>query len=268
MFGLANFRRGMAWSLAVAAALGSYDEARAVLVISAFDSPMTESFDAFAGTNATIPQNFVFSANAATSVERNTYDSAGAYNNNNGLYALYHTPTTGASEFAFGTKLQPGSTADLTWSFVNQTGSDISEFDVSWDVEQYSFGGRPTAIDFSYDPNGSGFTQAGISGTTLTTNADLGGGSGQNLSSPTNTSRSVSITLATPLANGASIDVRWTTTGSTGSGANAHMGVDNLSVTATQTIPEAAAGWFGGLACAASVMIRLVGRRRRERACI
>ena len=195
-------------------------ETRAAMMITAFTSPMTENFDTFAGTNATIPANFTWSSDAVTGVERGLYDSAGSYNNNNGLYALYHSSTS-TTDRSFGSKRQPNPTpAILTWSFLNQTGTDIAEFDVSWDVEQYAFGNRPTAIDFDYNPNGSGATQAGISGTTLTT-ATTGGGTGQNLPSPIITSRSVSIILGTPLANGQSIDFRWITTGNTGGMANA-----------------------------------------------
>jgi hypothetical protein len=198
---------------------------------------MTENFNSFAGTHATIPANFSFSADSVTDVERNLFNPAiQAYNNNNGLYALYYSATDDSSERAFGTKRQPnGTPAILTWSFTNLTGADISSFNVSWDVEQYTQGGRPTAIDLDYNPNSSGATQAGIVGSSLTTATTGTPTSGANLASPIITSRSVSIALATPLANGQSIDFRWSTTGNTAGGANAHFAVDNLSVTA---VPE------------------------------
>jgi hypothetical protein len=251
-------RRSAVIAAVLAANLG-FCETRAALMITSFESPMTENFDTFAGTNATIPANFTWSSDAVTGVERGVYDSAGPYNNNNGLYALYYSPTS-TTDRSFGTKRQPNPTpAILTWSFVNQTGADISEFDVSWDVEQYAFGNRPTAIDFDYNPNGAGATQAGITGTTQTV-ATTGGGTGQNLPSPIITSRSVSIALATPLANGQTIDFRWITTGNTGGMANAHIGVDNLSVIA---IPEPSTACIGGLFIAIAGSARTLRRERR-----
>lgn len=251
------------FSVAVAANLG-FREARAATIITTTNSPMTENFDAFAGSNATIPANFTRTPDGAsgtlTNFDRGTYDSSGAYSNLNGLYALFYSPSS-TTDRAYGLKRQPNATPDiLAWSFVNQTGADITNFNVSWDVEQYTFGNRATTIDLDYNPNGAGVTQAGIVGTTLTT-ASVGGGSGANLPSPTITSRSVSIALATPLADGQSIDFRWLTkSDQTGTGANAHIGIDNLSVTAL--VPEPCTIWLGVWVCAISGLSRGLSRRR------
>jgi hypothetical protein len=61
-------------------------------------------------------------------------------------------------------------------------------------------------------------------------------------------------------ANGQSIDLRWITTGNTGGMANAHIGVDNLSVIA---IPEPSAACIGGLLFSIAGSARTLGRRRR-----
>src|SRR3954470_5666686 len=79
---------------ALAAVLGLASEARAAVVISAFNSPSTENFNAFAGTIASIPANFTWTpdgaAGTATNFERGLFNPATtAYTNNNGLYALY-----------------------------------------------------------------------------------------------------------------------------------------------------------------------------------
>ena len=150
---------------------------------------------------------------------------------------------------------------------MNQTGADISSFNVSWDIEQYTQGGRPTKIDLDYNPNGAGATQAGIVGTTLTTaqtgtpttGANLPGGTSPGGGPPIITSRSVSISLGTPLANGQSIDFRWITTGNDPSGANAHFAVDNLSVTA---IPEPSTVWISACLAALLGLSGTLGRRR------
>jgi hypothetical protein len=254
-----------AWFAAAVIAILSFDEARAAMIINSFNAPATENFDTFAGTYASVPANFTWTPdtatpNSLTNFERGTFDTATqAYTNNNGLYALLYS-TTSSTDRSFGTKRQPNTTPTiLTWSFINQTGGDISNFLVSWDVEQYTFGNRATAIDLDYNPNASGATQAGIVGTTLTT-ASVGGGSGANLPSPTITSRSVSIALATPLSDGQSIDFRWLTrSDQLGTGANAHIGVDNVSVTA---VPEITSAGLSVLACAFVGVWTALSRRR------
>jgi hypothetical protein len=226
-------------------------EARGAMAITSPDSPIVENFDTFAGTHATIPANFTWTPdgvlNSATNFERGFFNPAlQAYTNNNGLYALYYSVTDDASDRAFGTKRQPNATAiTLAWSFMNQTGGDLSNFTISWDVEQYTQGGRPTKIDFDYSANGAGATQAGIVGTTLTiaqtgiptTGSNLPGGTAPGGGPPIITSRSITISLGTPLADGQPIDFRWITTGNDPSGGNAHFAVDNLSVTAL-SVPE------------------------------
>ena len=229
----------------------AFGEARAAMIITSINLPITENFDTFAGTIATIPLNFTWTPDGApgtaTNFERGFFNPAlQGYTNNNGLYALYYSLTDDRSDIAFGTKRQPNATPiTLAWSFINQTGADISIFNVSWDVEQYTQGGRPTKIDFDYNANGAGVTQAGITGTTLTTaqtgtpttGANLPGGTPPGGGPPIITSHSISIFLATPLADGQPIDFRWVTTGNDPSGGNAHFAVDNLSVTAV-AVPE------------------------------
>jgi hypothetical protein len=232
---------------------------------------MTENFDTFAGTAATVPANFTWVPDSGTNFDRGIYDTATtAYNNNNGLYALVYS-TNSSTDRAFGTKRQPNATPDaLTWSFLNQTGTPIAGFNVSWDVEQYTQGGRPTMIDLDYNPNGSGATQSGISGMTLTTATTgaptsgslLPGGTPPGGGPPIITSRSVSITLATPLSNGQSIDFRWITTGNTAGGGNAHFAVDNVSVTALAGVPEPLTALLGAWVGGVVGLSRAVSKRR------
>jgi len=258
----------------------AFGEARAAMMITSTDSPITENFDTFAGTIATIPANFTWTPDGvpgfATNFERGFFNPAlQAYTNNNGLYALYYSLTDDQSDRAFGTKRQPNPTPiTLAWSFINQTGADILNFNVSWDVEQYTQGGRPTKIDFDYDANGTGATQSGIVGTTLTTaqtgtpttGANLPGGIAPGGGPPIITLRSVSISLATPLASGQPIDFRWITTGNDPSGGNAHFAVDNLSVTAL-VIPEPSSIQMIVLAFGVAGMRKFLQRRRTALAC-
>src|SRR3954466_16422265 len=88
--------------------------AQAAMIITSTNSPMTENFDTFAGTIATIPANFTWTpdgvAGTNKNFERGLYDTATtAYNNNNGLYALLYS-TNSTTDRAFGTKRQPNAT--------------------------------------------------------------------------------------------------------------------------------------------------------------
>jgi hypothetical protein len=274
MIEIVNLRRCVLWAITAGSIFGSHGDTPAAMIISGFNSPMTENFNTFAGTHASIPANFTWtpdgSLGSATNFERGLFNPAlQAYTNNNGLYALYYSAADDSSDRAFGTKRQPNATPiTLDWNFTNQTGQDIAEFNVSWDVEQYTRGGRPTKIDFQYNPNGAGYTQAGIVGTTLTTaqtstvtgGENLPGGTPPGGGPPIITPRTVSIALATPLANGQSIDFRWITTGVDPSGGNAHFAVDNVSVTA---VPEPAI--IGSIACTC-VAVGLSRRFRRRSA--
>ena len=252
-----TLRRIASFAVAVAAIFRSYGETGAATIISSFNSPMIENFDAFDGSDGTIPSNFTWVPDAGTTAG-GLYDSAGSYSNNNRWYALYHSPTS-TTDRAFGTKRQPNTTPDiLTWSFVNESGENISKFDVTWDVEQYARGNCATAIDLDYNPNGAGPTQAGIVGTTLTV-ATIGSTVGENLANPIITSRSVTITLATPLANGQSIDFRWATASGLPSNGNAHIGVDNLSVVAVRFVPECST------ACISAVYLAMGGLTVRRK---
>ena len=260
-----NFRQCAVMAAAAAIIFASYCDARAATIITTFNSPATENFDNFEGSVATIPANFTWNTPNNVTTPGGIYNSGGAYNNNNRWYALVHNPTS-TTDRAFGarrnsTSMATPDTYELIWSFTNQTGVDIAEFNVAWNVEQYSKGGRPTGIDFNYNPNGTGATSAGIGGTTLTS-ADFAAGSAANLASPIITPRSVTITLPTPLSNGQSIDFRWLMiSGFAGTGVNAHIGVDDLSVTAIPEPSTACIGGFG-LVWAIAGLARNVGRRR------
>jgi|GEM_PF-5865863 len=197
----------------------------------------TEDFNSFVGTAASIPPNFTWSNSFSMTQDFSpggNYDASGSYGNSNSTFALSFGPTS--MDYAYGTK-PPTFDHFLDWDFTNNTGGPIPSFSVSWDVEQYSEAGRATEIDFSHNPNSTGFTQSGIAGTTLTT-ATTTSGTASNLSSVGTTSRSVTVNLTTPLADGQSISFRWSILSGSlagAGGANAHIGVDNLSVT---PVPE------------------------------
>src|SRR3954451_2754908 len=126
-----NLRANLRWTTVCAFVVAIHfcsAQTWAAMMITAFNSPMTENFDTFAGTAATVPANLTWTPDgiggSTTGVDRGLFDTATtAYTNNNGLYALLYSSNS-ATDRAFGTKRQPNTNPDiLAWSFVNQTGT-------------------------------------------------------------------------------------------------------------------------------------------------
>ena len=214
------------FSLALMAAFMMIGSASADL-ISGFGVTATQDFDSYAGTAATVPTDFAFTDGDYS--PGGIYDASGAYSNSNSNYALVFGDD---ADRAFGSKRSSGGGDFLNWTITNGTGTAIETFLITWDVEQYSAGGRATTIDMNYNSNDGGFTQAGITGTTLTTGIT---GANENLSAVMVTSRSVTLEPTTPLQNGESILIGFSINHGAGSGSNGHIGVDNITVTA---VPE------------------------------
>ncbi|MCB0573008.1 MAG: T9SS type A sorting domain-containing protein [Saprospiraceae bacterium] len=184
-----------------------------------------QDFETFDGTEVTLPANW--------SNSFNDYNPGGFYSNTGpwqSALSTYALNQDGTGEIAIGSKIAAGGGIQtLTFSAVNSIpAGTISGFDISWDAEQYSQGGRATTLDFSFSAGGT------INGATLTT-ATPGTPNG-NLGSVIITNRSISIT-GLNLINGSSFSFSWTIATGSGSGDNCHMGLDNVSITANGTLP-------------------------------
>jgi hypothetical protein len=122
----------------------------------------------------------------------------------------------------------------LTLNAQNNTGAIVTGFDIAWDVEQCSQAGRATTVNFSYRLGADSFGTINLAGTTLTTATIGTDPATSNLASIAVTNRSISIT-GLSMANLATADFRFSWTNGAGAGSNAHIGVDNFSLTA---VPE------------------------------
>jgi hypothetical protein len=182
----------------------------------------TQNFDGFAGTLATVPTNWVWSWSDYT--PGSYYNRNTAYSSTNSTYALRES--SGSTDNCFGGKID-GSTYNLTFSVVNNTGSDINGFAITWNVEQYSASTNATPLNFTYRLNAGAYGTSGITGTT---NTSASTGAGVNLPSISTTSRSITIT-GILLANGGTADFRFTI--GNGIANNAHIGVDDFTIYAT-----------------------------------
>lgn len=183
----------------------------------------TQNFNSWAGSNTTPATNWTISATGGGYYNRNT----GTYSANN-LYALRDNAS--ATDIAVGGKVAANSgncsgngTRTIIFSVINNTGAPINGFVINWNVEQYSQGGRATTLNLTHNFGG---TTNGTNNYTATT------GTEGNLSSILTTARGVTITDINLLNNSSGLFTFTICTGS-GSGNNAHVGIDDFTVYAT-----------------------------------
>lgn len=212
---------------------------QAQVLITAFNTPYTEDFDAFNGNEETLPTNFVFTPAAVGMTYNGFYTRSEPYGNLSRVAALRDTPES--SDIAFGMKPATSGVSTLDWSFRNETGAAVTTFVVSWDFEQYSESGRATRLTFAYGVNGGKFGNQGIAGeyeSVASHRPPFVPPGGMNLDAVRVEQMSVVINLDNALLPGEEITFRWNfITGSQlgDSNNNAYIGIDNLSVAA---IPE------------------------------
>src|SRR5690606_27892565 len=81
------------------------------------------------------------------------YYTLDTYQNQNRFYAMRSSNTS--SDVAFGGKLGASeSEKTLTFTVINNTENPINGFVVTWNVEQYSVGGRQTVVDLIHSFGG------------------------------------------------------------------------------------------------------------------
>jgi hypothetical protein len=185
----------------------------------------TQDFETFAGTLATLPVNWANSFNDYS--PGGYYSNTGSYSNALSTYALNQN---GAGEYAIGSKIAAsGGLQGLTLSCANNIpNTTINSLTILWDAEQYSTGGRATTVGLI---NNLGGTITGSNLVTATT------GTSSNLGSVIVTPGSVTYS-GLSIANGAAFSLVWNVSTGTGSGDNAHLGIDNVQVSvASFTLP-------------------------------
>lgn len=183
----------------------------------------SQLFESFAGTPGSIPANWTNSFNDY--VPGGYYSNTGSYSNQLSTYALNQQ---GAGEYAIGSKIAAsGGTQAIAFSARNGVvNGTITGFTVSWDVEQYSTGGRATAANFAFSGGGSISGNSSFAATT---------GSNANLPSVSVAGKSVTIT-GLNIAYNATFSFTWTISTGSGSGDNGHVGIDNVVIIANGTV--------------------------------
>jgi hypothetical protein len=132
-------------------------------------------------------------------------------------------------------------------SYTNNTGYDISSFTASWDYEKYRSGTR--AFDWTFFSSTDGTNWSAVTAGNQSYSADA---NNSTVSNPPSTISKSNIAIATSVANGASLYLRWTYTGVGGSTNAQGLGIDNFSL-----VPAPGAAALIGLA-------GLITTRRRK----
>lgn len=176
------------------------------------------------------------------------YSNTDTYSNSNSVRALRDGTT---SDYAIGAKDSTDRSFILT--LTNNSGAPITSFALAYAIEQYSTGASATTFRLSYSVDGTNFITTNMVGGADVVGATTVTADG-NLASVLSTSRTA--TINETIANGADLQVRWFYDHI--SGTSAHVGIDDITVTAT--VPEPA-----GIAVAAIAGLGLLSRRNRRR---
>lgn len=234
----------------------------------------------FTGTNLTYSENFNDYRGSAATLPDNLFvewdeprTSEPFQGVNTGAFTAY---TSDDSDYSFGIReREPVDLRDarLYFEFTNNTGADITGFEISYDVEAWFIGDRRNRIRLKYDDQlGSGRFEEDIfstdnPSTTMTADTSVDGSLPENRTTVTgflNLSEYLDpngIPFG-PLANGETAYLRWQISNTTGDGGDLRSGlaINNVSVTAIPE-PETYAAIIGLLALAGVMIRRRLGRK-------
>lgn len=194
----------------------------------------TQNFDTFAGTAGTLPANWIVSSatyNATYPIVTSGAATPTVANaNGNNCYA--GRATSASSDYSLLQKQATAGSTTFTLSTVNNTGSAIDGFVITWNVEQFEDAGRATTLAFDYRIGAGAWSTTGVTGTNTYTSTT---GSSTTFT-VVQTARSITIT-GLSVANASTVDFRFSVANGVGSGSNCHLGIDDFTVYATSTSP-------------------------------
>lgn len=214
--------------------------------ITSFGTPVTENFDGVgASATATLPTgwraangtsvDYAVAATATTHAAGST--GTGAFTTaltTVGIYNCANGVTASATDRAIGWVVNSDTTRNLFVHVQNNTGGTITDLNVTFDYERYRSSNFRTAnMRMYHGASGSAWTDAGangfqdypVTGTTTVHNP------------PQTVSKNVTLT-GLSIAPGASYYFSWRYTSAGITGVRHIVGVDNISITASGTLPN------------------------------
>jgi len=191
----------------------------------------TQDFDAFRGTAATLPSNWVVTTASYNGtwpiITAGLATPSPTQANGNNCYA--GRASSSSSDYSILQKVAASGSTSFTFSGVNNTASTLNGFVITWNVEQFTLTNRATTVDLTYRINSGTYGSTGITGTTLFTATT---GTTAPIFSLTSTPRSITISgLSIPASD--TISFKFTLATGAGSGNNAHIGIDDFTLYAT-----------------------------------
>jgi hypothetical protein len=173
-----------------------------------------------------------------------------------GTYLFVDGPLATGSDKAVGflTSSSVSSPRAIMFQYTNDSGSSLDSFTASWDYEKYRNGTRQFDWKFYVSADGTNWTA--VMGGDQTYSSDASNGT-QSTAPSTITKSDISLTLASPLASGASLYLRWSYVGLAGSSNAQALALDNFSLSATAVPAPGALALLGAAG--------LVGGSRRRR---
>ncbi|UGS23425.1 T9SS type A sorting domain-containing protein [Flavobacterium channae] len=210
--------------------------------ITALNTPYTENFDGMTPTGTTFPTNWSAIRAAGSGTANQTLTMAitdGTANSG----TVYNVGTTGNSDRAFGSIASGSTVPAFGMSFTNNTGDQITEFNIALKIEQWRTGSLDTANEvmlFSYSTNATNLSDGTwINATNLNINEILtsttasaavdGNATGNNA----NLNGTVNIS-STPWANGSTLWIKWLDDNAAGN--DSLLAIDDFSFSATSNV--------------------------------
>nr|WP_319401501.1 chitobiase/beta-hexosaminidase C-terminal domain-containing protein [uncultured Carboxylicivirga sp.] len=143
-----------------------------------------------------------------------------------GCYGYDVSETQDGSNMIWGVQPTSGdfTPGSIVLKIVNNTGEDVNEFDISYDVFAWNHGDRSVSFNFSYSTDNNTFIDVADLNFETVEAADA---------EPAWLSETKTTTISTSLASGEELYLKWTCEEVSGSGSRDKLGLDNVVVSTT-----------------------------------
>ncbi|MFH4963491.1 T9SS type A sorting domain-containing protein [Gaetbulibacter sp. M235] len=208
--------------------------------ITALNNAYSENFDGMTSLGTTFPTNWTAIRAAGSGTLNQVLTMAvtdGATTSGN----IYNVGTASAPDRAFGSLASGTTVPAFGMSFINNTGDQITQFNIALLVEQWRSGSSNSVnevLAFSYSidatglDNGTWVTASTLDINEILTTTTAAAAVDGNL--PANqAAMNVTVTMSSPLVNGGTLWIKWVDTNDSGS--DGILAIDDFSFTATSS---------------------------------
>lgn len=205
--------------------------------ITSTGTAFTENFTIGSSATATLPTGFKFGAaspdwttgtTATTQAAGTTGSGALTGSSAGGIYNFADGVTGTSTDRAIGFLTSSGFTSprSILYAFTNNTGTTITDLDITFDYEKYRTGTRAWNLTFFHGNTSNPTISASTGDQSYSADA-----ANAVVNPPTTISKTVNLS-GLSIAVGATYYLKWTSTGNGGSTNSQGIGIDNFSITA------------------------------------